>query len=259
MLLRSDIQKRLIIECSLSLYRGKEYLSAYVRDIVYDSASGKDIQNYIFCNNIRALKNENHTQPYITKCNTDELNKLIDEKLKEDSYGVCLIASEIEILKNYNVNLGTDIFYPSLRNLANTVLISPASDADLSGFKYIIYLDIPPVFDNNSVCDIMEGRSFINSEICGYNQFLNLETSREYLLEIYSMLRTHNIFGDDSVSAAENCGGMGYDTKQLIFALEVFYELGIISYENSKVTIVRGRKVNLNSSLIYTKIISLIG
>ena len=83
------------------------------------------------------------------------------------AYGLCLIASDRRTLKFYEglEGLGCDLFYPSSRNLSNTLIISPAPDADLSGYRDFIFLDTPSDYNIPSLA----GRQvFVNREICGY-------------------------------------------------------------------------------------------
>jgi polar amino acid transport system permease protein len=55
---------------------------------------------------------------------------------------------------------------------------------DLSGFKDVIFLDTP------SDCNLLSlaGRTvLVNKEICGYQAFETIDTSREYMLQIFAI------------------------------------------------------------------------
>lgn len=77
---------------------------------------------------------------------SDEQTKdLIEKKLKESDWGLCLIASDIATLKKYPYlnDMPCDLFYPSSRNVGNTLLACPLPCADLSGYDTVVYLDTP--------------------------------------------------------------------------------------------------------------------
>ena len=88
----------------------------------------------------------------------------------------------------------------------------------------MVWLDTP------ADCNIRElagKRVLVNGEKCGYDDIAALETSRSFLAELYSAVRSKNLRGESSVEAAL-AFGEGYDEKQTVFALEVFAELGFI-------------------------------
>ena len=47
---------------------------------------------------------------------------------------------------------------------------------------------------------------------------------------------------------------MGFDRREFIFALNVFEELGLISFADGKLTVYRGVKADLQNSGIYRKV-----
>jgi hypothetical protein len=157
-----------------------------------------------------------------------------------------------EELKDY----GCDLFYPSSRNVANMLIVSPAPDAELSGFRDFIFLDTPS--DYHLEC--LEGRkAYVNGEICGYKMFEGLDTARDSLLDIYSALRreVNRLSGNDAEELAIECNALGFDSLEFIFALRVFEELGLVAFENGRLTVYRGVKAELHKSTIYQKVCDL--
>ncbi|MDA6816333.1 hypothetical protein OSL60_29530, partial [Escherichia coli] len=71
-----------------------------------------------------------------------------------------------------------------------------------------------------------------------------LETSREVMGEIYRALRS-GLKGEDSVSAALSAGA-GFDYRQVVFAAEVFCELGLLRFERGRLAVVRGKRSELS-------------
>ena len=185
----------------------------------------------------------------------EETKALIVRKRAECPYGLCLIASDRRTLRFYEEleGFGCDLFYPSSRNLANMLIVSPAPDADLSGFRDFIFLDTPSDFHIES----LGGRQvFVNREICGYKMFETLDVARESLLEIFSALRreVNSLCGDTVEEIANACDGLGFDKREFIFALNVFEELGLVALGDGRLTVYRGIKAELTNSSIYRKV-----
>ena len=137
--------------------------------------------------------------------------------------------------------------------MANLLIVSPAPDADLSGFRDVIFLDTPG--DYNIVA--LAGKEvYVNGDVCGYKMFETLDTARESLLEIYSALRReiNRLTGGSAEELAVYSEGMGFDRREFIFALNVFEELGLISFADGKLTVYRGVKADLTDSGIYRKV-----
>ena len=141
-------------------------------------------------------------------------------------------------------------------SLANALVISPAADADLSGYRDFLFLDTPSDYNISSLA----GRQvFVNRDICGYKMFENLDTRRESLLEIYSELRRsiNSLSGDNAEELANACDCLGFDEKQFIFALRVFEELGLVAFAEGRLIVYRGAKAELANSVTYRKVCAL--
>ena len=253
-IIESDVRKNIVFEVSISHFKGREYIKGLVRDLLYDGRTGKNASERIFANAV----NRFYCPPVDfspVRLSTAEIKTLIERKRAECAYGLCLIASDRRTLRHYEdlEDLGCDLFYPSSRNLANALIVSPASDADLSGYRDFVFLDTPSDFHLQALA----GRQvFVNEEISGYTTFETIDASRERLLEIFSALRREVNFlnGDTAEDLAANCNGLGFDKKEFIFALRVFEELGLVAFEEGKLTVYRGVKAELTNSAIYRKV-----
>ena len=183
---------------------------------------------------------------------------VISCKREECVYGLCLIASDRRTLRFYEglEDMGCDLFYPSSRNLSNTLLISPAADADLSGYRDFVFLDTPSDYNISALA----GRQvFVNRDICGYKMLEKLDVRREILLEIYAELRrsVNTLGGENAEDLAKACDSLGFDEKQFIFALRVFEELGLVAFAEGRLIVYRGVKAELNDSATYRKVCAL--
>jgi hypothetical protein len=252
-LIESDVRKNFVFDVSISRYKGRDYVKGYVRELVYDGKTGKNVGENIFSNAVDRFyaPSVNVQKQFLS---TAEIKELICKKQEECPYGLCLIASDRRTLAEYDLQgFGCDLFYPSSRNLANALIVSPAADADLSGFRDIIFLDTPTDFNIAA----LEGRQVcVNREIEGYKMFKRLDTTRESLLEIFAALRReiHSLIGNTVEELATECGGLGFDKWQFIFAVNVFEELGLVAFGEGRLVVYRGVKAELTDSAIYRKV-----
>ena len=258
-IIESDVKKNFIFEINLSKFKGREYIKGHVRDLLYDGRTGRNAAESIFANTI-ARSYTNKVSAEIEELSAEEIKALIAQKHQECPYGLCLIASDRRTLRCYEglEKFGCDLFYPSSRNLANALVISPAPDADLSGFRDFIFLDVPLDFN---VAALENRKVYVNRDVCGYQMFEGLDVARESLLEIFSALRreVNNLYGETVEELAASCNALGFDKMEFIFALSVFEELGLVAFENGRLTVYRGVKAELNDSSIYRKVCLLQG
>ena len=256
-IMESDVKKKLVFEISVSHFKGKEYIKGLIRDFLYDGRTGKNASESIFANAV-ARTNAEPAKIEPIGLNTQETKALIAEKLAECPYGLCMIASDRRTLRFYEEldGFNCDLFYPSSRNLSNTLIVSPAPDSDLGGYRDFIFLDTPSDFNLPS---IERGNAWVNNEICGYKAFETVDVSRDRLLEIFGALRrgVNALCGNTAEEIAASCDGLGFDRLEFIFALGVFEELGLVAFENGRLTVYRGVKRELTDSPIYRKVCAL--
>jgi ssDNA-specific exonuclease RecJ len=256
-ILTSDVEKQIVFELGVSHFKGREYVKGSVRDILYDGATGKAVSETIFSNAVQRA----YATPIgvdAVALTTEEIKNLIAKKREECAYGLCLVASDRRTLRAYEdlENLGCDLFDFSTKNVANTLIVSPAVDVDFSGFKDVVFLDTPSDFNIAS----LQGRQvFVNKDICGYTMFSSLVTGRDELLEIFSALRReiNQLDGNTAEEVAIACGALGFAKRDFIFAINVFKELGLVAFADGRLTVYRGIKADLNDSLIYRKVCAL--
>lgn len=256
-LVESDVKKQFIFEADISRFRGREYVRGIVRDLLYDGRTGREISGSIFSNSVARA----YSPPVgvdAEELTAAQIGELIERKKKECAYGLCLIASDRRTLRFYDDldGFGCDLFYPSSRNLANELIVSPAPDAEIGGYRDFVFLDTPSDFNIAE----LEGRHvYVNGEICGYKMLAGLDTRRESLLEIFSALRREaaSLNGGTAEELALACGALGFDSREFIFALNVFEELGLVAFSEGHLTVYRGIKADLNDSAIYRKILAL--
>ena len=256
-IIESDVQKHFVFEISISHFKGREYVKGLVRDLLYDGKTGTAVSESIFANALSRISlDEIAVQKEVLS--TAQIKTLIAQKSAECAYGLCLIASDRRTLRFYEdvSELGCDLFYPASRNLANALIVSPAADADLSGYRDFIFLDTPPDYN---IAALAGKQVFVNGEICGYKMLRRVDTARERLLEIYAALRreVHQLRGENAEELAFACDGLGFNKCEFIFAVTVFLQLGLVAFEDGKLTVYRGVKTELTDSPVYCKVCAL--
>ncbi|MDE6442377.1 MAG: single-stranded-DNA-specific exonuclease RecJ [Clostridia bacterium] len=247
LLMESSAPKRYVFEYNISTYRGKQSVKGYVRDIVYSRTAGKYCEEEIAVNNIFTLSGSQTEAEEIYLPHT-EIDDLVSECT---GYGTIFIAEQYQTLSHYKnlEKLPVELFRLSSGNVADAVLLSPKTDVDLSGYKRIIYLDRPA---GGVRLPSLTGKNVIICEdIDGNNYLKGLPCERQQLLNIFSAVLANcaNMSGNDG---CEIC----FDNKitsprNLAFALEVFRQLSLISYEDGKVNVFRGVKSELTNSQLY--------
>jgi len=167
-------------------------------------------------------------------------------------------------------NLGTDVIWfagdwalPYLQQDFKKNLVVDLSISKFRGEEYVRATIKELVCDTN--CDEYKYLSFRKKlfdlihfkENIDYSDLCELECGREFLVEIYTAMR--NLKGDfkSSVQVAYALSDK-YGIKQTIFAVEVFVELGFINFDNG-LTVLKGRRAELNDSLIYSSVLKLKG
>ncbi len=256
-IIESDVRKQMVFEITTSRYKNREYVKGLVRDLLYDGRTGRKTAERIFSNVMQRLSLKAVPLTCEQKT-TEEIKALIAQKRKECSYGLCMIASDRRTLRFYPEldECNCDLFYPSSRDVSNALIVSPAPDADLSGFRDFIFLDTPTDFH---LPFLRDKNVTVNGDICGYKMLENIDVSRAYMLDIFALLRkeVNALYGNSIEEIAALMDGFGFTPIQLIFALTVFKELGLVAFTDGKLTIYRGVKAELTDSAVYNKVCAL--
>lgn len=253
-ILRSSAPKTLVFEYNVSRFRGREYVRGFVRDVIYSSESGGYAGEYIAANAVMraALPQVSCSPVYKTAA---EIDKIMEED--DGGYGTLYIAEDYATLSKYK-NAGrffADTFNLSAKSLINTVLVAPRPDCDFSGYRRIIWLDKPLKITFPSA----EGKEvIICSDIDGCAPLAGIESSRESLLKIFAFLSA-NSGSIEGVNAEEAAFGLKTNCRvsELLFAIKVFEELGLVSFAEGRLVIYRGIKTDLKNSALYNTVANL--
>ncbi len=243
-LLRSDTVKQVIFECNLSTYRGRESLKGFIRAVVYD-AEGETHGGEGFENLVLSLAGD---KKQLTALNTEETEALISKKDGESAYGLCVVAYRKDSLKNFPAlaEIPHDLFRLSSSSVRNVVLLSPDPDCDLSAYRDVVFLETPAAVPQRTG----NAALYANTDLRGDASLGDIGADRETMIEAFRLIRESEglQIGETFAETARLLRG---DEKQLIFALAVFRELGLISLDGGRLRLVRGKRAELTDSKIY--------
>ncbi len=249
-LLKSGAKKQVVFECNLSTYRGRESLKGFIRAVVYDGGSRpQGIEG--FENLVRSLPG---AQKPLTLLSAKEINALIAERDGRSAYGLCVVAQEFETLQLFPAlaDIPRDIFRLSSGSVRNVVLLQPDPACDLSAYREIVFLERPVAVPQR----LGHAEVYADAELSGSAELGELDLSREAMVEAFQTIRRREGIAVQQ-TYAETAALLGGNGKQLVFALAVFEELGLITTEGGRLRLVRGKKTELTESKIYSAALSL--
>ena len=250
-LLKSDVKKQVVFECNLSTYRGKESLKGFIRTVLYDaeeSAVGEEGFENLVCSLAGGQK-------AFTALRAEEIDALIAEKDGASAYGLCVVAQNAQTLARFPALAGIprDIYRLSSGSARNVVLLAPDPACDLSAYRDVVFLETPAAVPQGTG----KAALYAAKDICGYTQLDGLDLSREGMVKAFRLLR-----GGEGIAAGDTYLETvrllrAPQEKQLVFALAVFSELGLIDLKEGRLRFVRGRHAELTDSKIYAAALTL--
>ncbi|MDE7167651.1 MAG: single-stranded-DNA-specific exonuclease RecJ [Clostridia bacterium] len=246
-LLSSAAPKKLIFEYNVSSFRGKEYIKGFVRDVVYGNDARAYAEDEMAFSLIETLSNEKYD------CNISAISHAeVENLMKNKAAGTVFISWDNTAINSYNNsgNLDADMFLPSSKSFHTSILVAPTGETDLSGYKRVIVLDNPKcatrlgILGNVEVVENAPASRVINKLNC----------DREELLNVFAQISANasNLEGAcaEEVAKRNNLG----NKLQVFFALKVFEQLSLITFNSGRLEVVRGVKSKLENSSLYNMV-----
>ncbi len=246
-ILKSDVKKRIVFEYNVSHFRGKEYVKGFVKCVLYDGATGTDICLDAFENAVRLCARPPVAADFLP---ASELGRFLEARIGSCAYGLCVVTADRGALSRYPAlkGLGIDVFRLSSGSCMNTVLYAPAPDEDLSAFREVVVLGgpvrLPPCGHARVITESTADMGALFSVSC----------ERDTLLQVFAYLRKREGLEARSYAEIARLAGGEFSAQQLVFALAVFEELGLISTAGGRLAFVRGKKTDLSRSEIYNAV-----
>ena len=254
-ILQCPAPKKLIFEYNISTFRGKEYVKGFVRDVIYDRDCPDYAKDEIALNNLSLA-----SLPEVgcEVCPID-IGDARDMMQNCGYYGTLFVAFEPQTLSLYKDcrKAEVNLFTLSNKNLASAVLVSPLAECDISGYENIVFLDKPANFTQPS----LEGKKvYVCQDADGAASLRTLSADRQKLIEAFRKI-TAAAYSMEGTSAEEAAAkaAFGMSPAETLFALKVFEQLGIISFESGRITVYKGMKTQLTQSPLYNLISGLNG
>ncbi len=211
------VKKTFVFEINRSVFRNKESLKGYVKNVEYDYSDFRKIALDVFENEIKKLAVEYSYKSVKTE-------KIKAETIKSNGYGSLFLVSDPENLANYPQldNLPKYLYSSESKSFCDCIIISPVEVP--SGFDKVYYLDKP--IDFSAVVNGY-GQVYIVDDYSGFKWIDRISVDRTDFANVFNILR--------SMTGKEFGGSARFydrylpdcDPYQFIFALEVFMELGI--------------------------------
>ncbi|MGN1061190.1 MAG: single-stranded-DNA-specific exonuclease RecJ [Candidatus Coproplasma sp.] len=251
-LLKSAVPKQLIFEYNLSSFHGREQVQGYLKDVVYMPESCAFASDSVYLNDVSLLSAEQ------VECEVEKISFEAAQNLLSScgEYGTAFIAYSYDTVKKFkHEGIEVNVFNLSSGSLSAVILLSPLAGCDLSAFENVVFLDNPIKITLPS----LKGKKVkVCTDISGVEQFKRLSCNREELLAVFKQISA-NFFRISASSADELAANydFGVDRLQALFAIKVFEQLKLISFDGGKLTVFKGVKTQLTNSDLYNFISSL--
>ncbi len=235
------IEKKVVFELNLSVYKNRESLKGYVRNVVAYYGDYLQVLPDIFDSELDKIKMEKTLN--VASINKDDALS----KKRETLY----VVSHPQTLKSYPElkSLPISLFTPT--RSGGEVLIAPKFIPETA--KRVVYLDKPLTFAPCSAsCYIINGQN-------DYIDLQNISTDRNDFARVYGILTM--LTGKFFKSTADFCRKnlQQENIYQAIFCVNVFLELGIFYVKGERFYFNEKVKNALTNSQLYSKIYTLKG
>ncbi len=244
-LLNAEMPKTVVFEPNVSIFNGRESLKGYVKEISTVCIDNDYVKSAVFNAQIDLLNQRGEYQS-VTSEQTEEILK----RAKRDIYGTLFIVNSFDTLKRFDL---TESFNKSVliaSRKGNINLITLGTDGVIpQGYKTVVYLDKPL-----SVVET-DARVYVNDEIDGFDKN-GLSAERADLGKIYLAVKNS---AQGFLSIVDIAKATGENVRQVVFALRVFIELGLIIPVSGRYKAVVGIKRDLADSSVYRLIKGILG
>lgn len=234
-----SINKKVVFELNLSVYKNRESLKGYVRNVIPEYGDFSTVLPEVFCRELNKIKKE-------TLINVKPIDKAT---AFSDVHKTIYVVSNPRNIARYPEINRLPVSFFTANKLGGEVVVAPESLPEQ--IERVVYVDSPFAFAN------YKGQSFV---LCGADDdfyLSNLSVDRSEFGRVFGLLCT--LDGQRFKSAVSFISTSLPDENlfQAAFCLEVFLELGIFSVEYGKFTYNQKVKNALTNSKVYSKIYTL--
>ncbi len=234
-----NVNKKVVFELNLSVYKNRESLKGYVRKVIAEYGNYDAVLPEVFCCEIQKLNNDVQINPNIV----DRKSAFYDKRKT-----IYALSNPQNLAKYPELNKLPVCFF-NAENLGGEVVISPENISE--EVERVVYLDKPLSYANYL------GQSYIIEDAEDNFYIKKLSVDREEFARIFNLLCQQNCKRFISpVSFIQN-NLPNEDFYQATFCLETFLELNIFSIKNGIFGYNQNVKNALTNSKVYSKIYTL--
>ena len=232
------IDKKLVIELDLSVFKGRESLKGYLRNVVLSYNQLDKLTLFSFSKSLDEILKEN--SEYTLVDSVDILNKRLGRTVYafSDPKNLALYPTINKLPKG--------VFVDNIKGGEDVVIINPCEE--IGNYSQVVYLDRPISLVKRDV------PIYVCKNVCGYKFLSKVDASRQALAVSFKKLIA--LSGKKVINDANFISKYfnNEDCFQMIFALKVFKELNILDTDSG--TLIYNQKVKneLTNSLVYSKI-----
>ena len=246
-LLTSGAEKHIVFEPNVSVYNNEESLKGYVKDIEYEVEPTKRVILDAYRISLLTALTDNDDYLYVSDAMTGELVSENDT----ERYGTVYAVFNPKNLEKYPSlkRLDRSLYFTANKNLLNNVVIAPEAH-NIAGYRKMVYLD-RPLGSVNFFTDVKE--TFINRGVRAFD-YSSLDVSKQTFASLFKAIKSYEFSKcENSVDFALKTN-LGVGSMQLVFAIEVFVDLGIFYFNKGVLRYNDTIKTNLNASRIYEEV-----
>lgn len=239
--LNSASEKFVVFEPKISVYNGRELLKGYVKNVFPIVNDGEAVRQSLFVNQLSPEKENENFETIDSKAARELILKAENE-----IYGTLFVINDPETAKIFPEldNIEKHLLKPYARGNLNALCFG-LSGGDYGEYQRVVFLDKP------LYVPFVNAKTYVNTEISGFN-FDKTTADRNALIEIYLKLKKSD---GGFASVKEACLKIGEThAENVIFALKVFEEIGLVEKHGVKYSVVSGKKCDLNVSVIFNRV-----
>ena len=243
--LNSEMTKLIVFEPNVSVFNGRESLKGHVKDIISVCKKSDSVESAILNAQLDLINQKGEYQ----EINTTQAEEILS-RAKKDIYGTLFIVNNFKTLEKLNgvASFNKSVLIASKKGNIN--LITLGSNGYIpNGYKTVVYLDKPL-----SVIET-DARVYVNTEINGFDT-AGLSVDRAELGKVYMAVKNRQ---QGFLNVTEIAKESGINVRQVVLALRVFIELGLIIPQSGRYKAVVGIKRDLEDSSIYKLIKRILG
>lgn len=244
-ILRSGIEKRLILDYHIDEYNGKVYSKASLKAFYTDGQTDIIDEKSLLCEYLYSLDTE-----YYREISMEDLEKHITC----EPFGTLVIANTAEGIERAKRIFDGKTYIEetnaiTVKSNLNRLLICPKTAVNFEKFKTIVFVERYANIPYDELPERAEKYTLADDT---WLKGVSVKQDRDLFVKCYLAIKALKYKQIGSYTAILSpLSELGISDLSIMTAYSVFKELGLISLEHGKLQVEQGKKVDLNQSEIY--------